>query len=122
MGDLSEHFSRKEFACKCGCGFDKPVPELVEKLEKFRELCGGKPVNINSGCRCAKHNASPAVKGAKNSQHVKGTAADVRKMPHLTIDEMAKFAEQAGFRGIGKYNTFIHVDVRPTPARWDYRK
>ncbi len=120
MGDLSKHFNKSEFACKCGCGLADPAPELVLKLEEFRELCGNKPVNINSACRCAKHNAK--VGGTKNSYHVKCMAADIKKMPHLTIDEMAKFAEQAGFRGIGKYNTFIHVDVRPTPARWDYRK
>ena len=22
MGDLTKNFSRSEFACKCGCGFD----------------------------------------------------------------------------------------------------
>lgn len=121
MGDLSKHFSKKEFACKCGCGFDTPVPELVTKLEKFRELCGNKPIIINSACRCAKHNASKAVGGAKNSQHVKGTAADVRKFADMSVDEMAKLAEQAGFDGIGKYKWGVHVDVRGVKARWDYR-
>lgn len=120
MGDLSEHFSRKEFACKCGCGFDKVSPALVEKLEKLRALCGGKPMSINSGCRCVKHNK--AVGGSANSQHLRGTAADVRQVPGLTIDQMAKLAEQAGFDGIGKYAGRIHVDVRGTPARWDNRK
>ena len=41
---------------------------------------------------------------------------------YLTVDQMAKLAEQAGFSGIGKYNWGVHVDVRKTPARWDYRK
>ena len=132
MRDLSEHFSRKEFACKCGCGFDKPVPELVEKLEKFRELCGGYPMKIGSGCRCEQHNK--AVGGAQKkydkngklisqgSQHMYGTAADVYLVPGKTTDQMAKIAEQVGFRGIGKYRWGVHVDVRKTPARWDYRK
>lgn len=40
MGDLSKHFSSKEFACKCGCGFAQVKPELITKLEKLRELCG----------------------------------------------------------------------------------
>lgn len=121
MGDLSKHFSKSEFACKCGCGFDTPVPELVTKLEKFRELCGNKPVHINSACRCAKHNASKPVGGAKNSQHVKGTAADVKLIPGLSVDKMAALAEQAGFDGIGKYGWGVHVDVRGFKARWDYR-
>ena len=120
MGDLSKHFSKSEFACKCGCGFSQPTPELIIKLEKLRELCGNKPMTINSGCRCAKHNK--AVGGAKNSQHQYGTAADVRQVPGLTIDQMAKLAEQAGFDGIGKYNGRIHVDVRGCKARWDNRK
>ena len=120
MGDLSAHFSKKEFACKCGCGFDTPVPELVEKLEKFREACGNKPMTVGSGCRCAKRNA--VVGGTSNSQHVKGTAADVYLVPGLNADQMAKIAEQVGFDGIGKYKWGVHVDVRGSKARWDYRK
>ena len=119
MGDLSAHFSKKEFACKCGCGFDQVKPELITKLEKLRELCGNKPLTINSGCRCAKHNK--AQNGAKNSQHLYGTAADVKQVPGLTIEQMAKLAEQAGFDGIGKYVNRIHVDVRGYKARWDNR-
>lgn len=124
---LSEHFSKKEFACKC-CGKFIPCPELIEKLEKFRELCGNKPLNIGSGTRCLKHNkkvggAMPdEKKGTKGSQHLFGTAADVQKVSGLTVDQMAKLAEQAGFTGIGKYSWGVHVDVRKTPSRWDYRK
>ena len=120
MGDLSAHFSKKEFACKCGCGFNQVKPELIAKLEKLRELCGNKPLKINSGCRCAKHNK--AQNGAKNSQHLYGTAADVR-LPdeNMSVDEFAKLAEQAGFDGIGKYSNRIHVDVRGYKARWDKR-
>lgn len=119
MGDLSAHFSKKEFACQCGCGTCKPDPELVRRLEKFRTLCGDKALHINSGTRCAKHNA--AGKGSPKSQHLLGKAADVRKIPGMSIDEMAKHAEEAGFTGIGKYRSFVHVDVRDKPARWDYR-
>lgn len=124
---LSAHFSKKEFACKC-CGKYIPCPELVEKLEKFRTLCGNKPMTISNGTRCLKHNkkvggAMPdEKKGTKGSQHLFGTAADVQKVSGLTVDQMAKLAEKAGFNGIGKYNWGVHVDVRKTPARWDYRK
>jgi uncharacterized protein YcbK (DUF882 family) len=120
MGDLSEHFSKKEFACKCGCGFADPDPELVSKLERLRELCGNKPLHINSACRCEKHNK--AVGGSPKSQHLLGKAADVRKLLGMSIDEMARKAEQAGFTGIGRYDSFIHVDVRGQRAHWDYRK
>ena len=124
---LSAHFSKKEFACKC-CGKFIPCPELVEKLEKFRGLCGNKPMTISNGTRCLKKNKAVGgvmpdeKKGKKGSQHLYGKAADVQKVPGLTVDQMAKLAEQAGFNGIGKYNWGVHVDVRSTPARWDYRK
>ena len=120
MGDMTKNFSRSEFACKCGCGKADVNPELVKKLEVFRALCGGKPMHINSACRCGVHNK--IVGGSPNSQHLLGKAADVRKIPGLSIDEMAKHAETAGFTGIGKYRSFVHVDVRDTPARWDNRK
>lgn len=127
-GDLSPHFSKREFTCHCGCGAYIPCPALVEKLEKFREVCGNKATGIGSGTRCLKHNEAVGgkmpdpKKGTKGSQHLYGTAADIRKYPDMTVDEMAKKAEEVGFDGIGKYNWGIHVDVRGTKARWDDRK
>ena len=127
-GDLSPHFSKREFTCHCGCGTYIPCLELVEKLEKFRELCGNKAMSIGSGTRCLKRNKAVGgampdeKKGTKGSQHLYGKAADVKLIPGLTVDQMAKLAEQAGFNGIGKYNWGVHVDVRSTPGRWDYRK
>lgn len=45
-----------------------------------------------------------------------GTAADIPE-GYATEDE----AERAGFRGIGTRGKWaIHVDVRPTHARWRY--
>ena len=125
MGDLSKHFSIKEFTCGCGCGFAQVKPELITKLEKLRELCGNKPLKINSGCRCLKRNkavggAMPS-KTSRGSAHLYGEAADVALVPGLSVDEMAKLAEQAGFDGIGKYKWGVHVDVRGFKARWDYR-
>ena len=70
MGDLSAHFSKKEFSCHCGCGFNQVKPELISKLEKFRELCGNKPMTINSGCRCEKRNK--AVGGAQKKYDKNG--------------------------------------------------
>ena len=29
MGDLSEHFDRREFTCRCGCGADQVDPQLA---------------------------------------------------------------------------------------------
>ena len=67
MGDLSKHFSKKEFACKDGCGFDTPSKELIDALEELRGVLGRKLI-ISSGCRCSSHNAM--VRGSPKSQHL----------------------------------------------------
>lgn len=67
MGDLTEHFSRSEFACKCGCGLDNIDMEAVRALQSARYLIGV-PVIVHRGCSCAAHNA--AVGGAPASMHL----------------------------------------------------
>lgn len=115
MGNLSEHFSRHEFACHCGCGFDAVSPELVTMLEQIRAHFG--PVIVNCGCRCPAHNK--AVNGAAASQHMNGTAADIR-IEGQTPQHVADYAETllSGTGGIGVYSSFTHVDVRQKKGRW----
>ena len=114
---ISEHFKLLEFQSK-DTKEVKVEPELIAKLEKLRSRLG-QSLTINSGYRTAEHNKK--VGGSPNSQHTKGTAADIAKVPGLTIDEMAILAEKVGFDGIGKYSWGIHVDVRGKRARWDGR-
>lgn len=118
--DKIQYFKRKEFACKCGkCGgFPvEPDPELVNILVKIRAYFG-KPVHVNSGIRCATHNAN--VGGATQSQHLKGTAADI-VVEGVAPERVATYAEtllpKTG--GIGRYSTFTHVDVRKNRSRWN---
>lgn len=112
---LTEHFFRSEFACKCGCNFDTVDMGLLIILEQIREHFD-KPVTVNSACRCPEHNA--AVGGGKNSQHLYGRAADI-VVEDIHPDLVHEFAEQIGVEGLGKYNTFTHVDSRTNgPARW----
>lgn len=47
---------------------------MDECLDKVRELWG-KPIGVNSGYRC--YELNKAVGGAKNSQHMRGEAADI---------------------------------------------
>jgi len=49
VGDISEHFSRSEFRCKCGCGQDTVDVELIELCEVVRDLNGNKPLVVTSG-------------------------------------------------------------------------
>ena len=73
MGDLTKDFSRKEFACKDLCGFDKINPKIVYMCQELRDAMG-EPIRINSGCRCLKNNAKA---GSTTMNHVTGNAADL---------------------------------------------
>ena len=114
MGDLSNNFSRAEFACKCGCGYDTVDYELILRLEQIREHFD-RAVTVNSGCRCPDHNDS--VGGAATSQHLYGRAADI-VVDGTPASVVAEVAEQIGFGGIGEYDSFVHVDTRVGYARW----
>ena len=112
----SAHFSDQELACPC-CGVNLCVDKLVNALEALREKIG-LPITVTSGYRCAPHNAK--VGGEPNSQHVRGMAADI-KVVGLTPVEVYEIAKTVpAFGGFGVAHTFLHVDVRTTPAKWCY--
>lgn len=115
MGDLTAHFSRSEFACRCGCGSDGVDPELVRNLELLREAIG-LPIQINSGVRCASHNK--AVGGRPKSYHLTGQAADIWVHGWSTQQLAEAVLRIPAFRGLGFYNTFLHVDIRPRRYTW----
>ena len=71
---ISPHFSIREMASKDGADEVLYSTELMEKLEKLRAY-GGFTIHINSGYRTPVHNKK--IGGATNSQHTKGTAADI---------------------------------------------
>lgn len=115
-GNLSEHFHREEFACKCGCGQDTVDAELINILEALRTTLKA-PITVNSGNRCLAYNKK--VGGKPNSMHLKGRAADI------TIDGLTPKQVQDAFEvmfpdkyGMGRYDNFTHVDSRAVKARW----
>ena len=111
---ISEHFSRSEFACQCGCGYDTVDSVLLEALEALRRAFG-EPITVTSGCRCKAHNE--AVGGSKNSQHTLGRAADIQ-VKNISPADVQDMAEDLGL-SVGRYKTFTHVDTRTgVPARW----
>ena len=124
MGDLTKNFSRKEFRCPCGrrkCDAAPLDMRLVVELQKLRDMIGH-PITVTSGCRCKQHN-STLQNASRGSKHLEGIAADI-VCSELTPVEFKKFAEAIpAFErgGIGLYDWGIHVDVRGTRARWDYR-
>lgn len=110
MGDLSAHFSRREFDCHDGQEAH-PDPKLIDALERLRHICGDRPLRIISGYRDPAYNKS--IGGATNSQHQFNRAADIPE-GYATIAQ----AEQAGFTGIGYcHGWVVHVDVRPSPRQ-----
>lgn len=119
-GKVSKHFRVREFASKDGADKVLIDDDLVKLLENIREAAGGKAVTINSGYRSPEHNA--AVGGVSNSQHVKGTAADivVAGTDPLTVGQIAEYYLNTK-GGIGVYKSFTHVDTRANRSRWDQR-
>ena len=113
---VSEHFKQEEFECKCGCGKYTPNTQLVVVLEGVREYFGS-PVTITSSTRCEEHNAS--VGGKPHSKHLEGLAADIQvKGVEPTVVHTYLENKYPNKYGIGLYNTFVHIDVRPNKTRW----
>jgi len=120
MGDISENFSRHEFACHDYCGFDTVDYELIWVLENMRTHFGDTLVFITSGCRCLRYNTK--IHGADKSFHMWGQASDI-KIPGISPKQIADYLEKEykGFYGIGRYKTFTHIDIRSKrPARWGH--
>ena len=111
MGDLTNNFSRAEFACKCGCGKDDINPTLVSLLQEIRDHFD-QPVKIVSGVRCPQRNNR--VGGARKSQHLLGNAADI-VIDGIKPKDVAAIANtfMTHFGGIKAYPRFTHIDVRP---------
>jgi uncharacterized protein YcbK (DUF882 family) len=121
VGDLSRHFSRWEFKCKCGECYKSidPVVDiiLIEMLEGIRNHFK-QAVIITSGSRCVTHNNSLKNSSMK-SQHLCGRAADIKVRfiePHLVYEWLIK--EYPNNMGFGNYKKFTHLDSRSAKARW----
>jgi uncharacterized protein YcbK (DUF882 family) len=120
---LTENFSLKEFECKCGCVMPdfvkKNIVELADNLQVLRDEVGS--LDLTNAYRCKLHNAD--VGGSTSSQHLLGKAADI-KSKKLKPSEIAAIvdglmkSERFKAGGVGRYNTFTHVDIRGSIARW----
>ena len=121
------NFSPEEFYCKCKghfcegpSAFPASTRHLAWVLQLIRDEIGAS-IRINSGYRCPAYNKK--VGGAPQSLHVKGMAADLAcdaVSPEELADTVEDLMKQALIPngGLGRYNTFTHVDIRHTPERW----
>ena len=124
MAKLTENFSLQEFQCKDGSDIPNNIlPNIIELAKNLQVLRNyiNKPITINSGYRSPRYNAK--IGGVKNSQHVKGKAADI-VVKGMTPREVALIIEgliESGKikqGGIGIYSNFTHYDIRGIKARW----
>lgn len=113
---LSANFRVREFACTDGSDPIFIDTDLVAILQKIRTHFG-KAVTITSAYRTPTKNK--ACGGTTYSQHLYGRAADI-KVSGITPKKVAEYAETLlpNKGGIGIYDTFTHIDVRETKARW----
>lgn len=93
---------------------------LAEQLQIIRDEIKT-PIRINIAYRPRWWELKRGRTGT--SKHCLGKAADIYA-PGLTILELYKVIEKLIKEdkiingGLGLYNTFIHYDIRETPARW----
>jgi len=130
LGDLSDHFWKREFRCICKKCRRKKVRVsslLLFKLEMMimiidRGLDFHRPVIVLSGNRCIEYNRE--IDGYNDSAHIPnpdGEAADIKVIGIKPID-LGLIAEKVGGLRIGIAKWGIHTDVRPpSPSKfWIY--
>ena len=114
---LSKDFRVREFRCKNGADPVFIDTALVELLQKIRDHFGA-PITINSAYRTPEYNKK--IGGSTYSQHQYGKAADI-VVKGVKPSDVAAYAEQLmpSYGGVGRYATFVHVDVRDEKSRWN---
>jgi len=122
---LTENFNIDEFKCKDGTAVPQNlipnVKKLAENLQVLRDYVG-KPIHLNSGYRSPAYNKK--IGGAPESKHKLAQAGDIT-IPGMTPTEVHKTIlklitdKKMHNGGLGLYKTFVHYDIRPTPARWN---
>jgi uncharacterized protein YcbK (DUF882 family) len=130
MGNLSKHFSDSEFSCGCGCGLKATDRTIIVLLELVRSHFN-KPVIINSGARCVRHNAK--IGGARRSWHLpaskekgrlekgysKAVDFTVKGVPTKVVYRYLNKTFPNWF-GLAGSNKFVHLDIRSKKSRWTY--
>lgn len=93
-------------------GNEHPVdPHVLDLVYRVQTRFGAHEVRIISGYRTPKKNGT--------SNHGKGRAIDL-VVPGVTDEEVATFAREQGFVGVGVYpvSGFVHLDVRERSYFW----
>jgi hypothetical protein len=93
-----------------------PLWKAVDQLRKY----AGTRIIISSAYRSPRYNK--AIGGSKRSFHMAFLAADLIPVditPKELHDKVLEFRRKGNFKGgVGKYKSFVHVDVRGTNVNW----
>ena len=111
-----EEFERSSKAAELGIDNTIPDNTVAENiralafsiLQPLRDACGH-PLRVNSGYRSKALNK--AVKGAANSQHTKGEAADIHEDNPFTLAWLVLHIGLP-FDQLILYDTFIHLSYK----------
>ncbi|OGC10430.1 hypothetical protein A3D23_07185 [candidate division WOR-1 bacterium RIFCSPHIGHO2_02_FULL_53_26] len=114
MGNLSEHFNHKDFACQCPeCKGEYRIHlGLVGILEEIAVHFKKRP-RVIAGFYCAEY--LEKLNREKISYHSKGKAANIA-LEGVPAAELFKYAETIpGVNGLGFYpeENAVHLDTRP---------
>jgi hypothetical protein len=123
MGNLSEHFNHKDFACRCPqCRGEYRVHlGLVGALEAIAVHFHKRP-RIVSAYYCDAY--TEKLNREKLSWHSRGKAVNLA-IDGVTAVELFKFAETIpGLNGLGLYpeEGMIHIDTRPEEKKESWVK
>lgn len=97
-------------------------PNIIPTLNILDDLRDHfkKPLNISSTYRSPSYNK--AISGASKSQHLNFKAVDFTVSgvkPSLVFSTLKSWQSSGKIKGgIGKYNTFTHLDTRGSNASW----
>lgn len=102
------YFKPSEFKdCYPSCSIEDMDEDFMSRLDDARTLCAF-PFVLNSAYRSVEYEHSKGRKGT--SSHCKGCAVDISCLTSVYRLQMILALLSVGFRRIGIYPTFIHVD------------
>ena len=122
---LTKNFHLLEFGCKDGVGVPAKyldnVKKLANNLQVLRDELNS-PIVINSAYRHTAYNKR--INGVKNSQHLTASASDINVKgftPEEVAETILELIKEGKISegGVGLYNSFVHLDIRGTSARWN---
>jgi hypothetical protein len=124
MGNLSEHFNKEDFSCRCNtCRNEYRMSLTLVGILEDLTIKLAVPLKIIRGFVC--ENAEISEQGPKKNYHSSGKAVDFSLPPGKLIEAfryLETFPEITGL-GVDLENNYIHVDLREKdPTKWSFRR